>query len=44
MLWDLVEVEGKYYLVVMGAPKEHVQLYQQSDSHVNTYPYKFRIL
>ena len=38
------------YLVVMGAPKEHVQLYRHSGnddaplpSPINTYPYRFRI-
>lgn len=37
VMWDLVAVEGKYYLVVMGAPKEH-QMYSE-----RTYPYQFKL-
>ena len=40
LLWDLVAVEGKYYLVVMGAPKEH----QMLTGTPRTYPYKFRVI
>ena len=39
LLWDLVVVEGRYYLVVMGAPKKH----QMLTDTPRTYPYKFRI-
>ena len=39
LLWDLVVVEGRYYLVVMGAPKKH----QMLTDPPRTYPYKFRI-
>ena len=31
------------YLVVMGAPREHVQLYSQSAGESPTFPYKFRV-
>ena len=37
VMWDLVAVEDKYYLVAMGAPKEH-QMYSE-----RTYPYQFKI-
>jgi hypothetical protein len=40
LLWDLVAVEGKNYLVVMGAPKEH----QMLTGILRTYPYKFRVI
>ena len=40
LLWNLVAVEGKNYLVVMGAPKEH----QMLTGIPRTYPYKFRVI
>lgn len=40
LLWDLVAVEGKNYLVVMGTPKEH----QMLTGIPRTYPYKFRVI
>jgi len=40
LLWDLVAIEGKNYLVVMGAPKEH----QMLTGIPRTYPYKFRVI
>ena len=50
VMWDLVQVEKRYYLVVMGAPKEHRQLYSfseeegpRSKGQPRQYPYRFRV-
>jgi len=39
VIWDVIDVNGNFYLVVMAAPKEH----QMLTDHPRTYPYQLKI-
>jgi hypothetical protein len=39
VIWDVIDINGNFFLVVMAAPKEH----QMLTDHPRTYPYQLKI-